>query len=675
MNKFVLVSIAVLLNISMFAQEDEESCRTVDNKKVKKLLEQSKDPKLPRKEQNLLLKEALTIDESCAPCLFQLGKNAYDNAREDNLTPTSAIEYFKKLLATCPDYHADVYYYMGVIYYGEEEFEQALVYFNQFLEFKVKSDDQMSEDHHVKKKDVKEIIPEIQFYATFFKNPVPFYPAPVENVSTQWDEYLPMISPDNELMFFTRRLDKKALGDLTSRVVEEFTMAQRKDISSPFDIGNRLPAPFNVIGDNYGGATISVDNKEMIICSCRKNNKRKPDYNNCDLFATKYERFQNDKGMWEYKWGELVELGPNINSIDSWEAQPSLSADGKTLFFARVMNDGGKPQSDIWYSTRSANGNWTPAKPLVDINTGGHEKAPFMHSDSKTLYFAANIDESHWGAGGYDIFFTRQMPDGKWSKPQNIGYPINSEGDEHGLIVSTDGKLAYYASNKLKGAKGFDIFRFELPAYARPEKVVIVKGQVTDEVGEPVAGAKVEIKYNDGKKEEVKVDPSDGKYAAVVNMEKAQDAVITVKAEDRTYDTKLIAANTNSPVIKGVDMKAEKLEVGKAYTIADILFATNSYELNATSRFVIDQFAEFLKENPNIKIAIHGHTDDRGNPAENLTLSDNRAKAVMNYLVTKGIAANRVSAQGFGQTKPKVSNTSDYNRSLNRRTEFVILSK
>jgi outer membrane protein OmpA-like peptidoglycan-associated protein len=122
-------------------------------------------------------------------------------------------------------------------------------------------------------------------------------------------------------------------------------------------------------------------------------------------------------------------------------------------------------------------------------------------------------------------------------------------------------------------------------------------------------------------------------------------------------------------------MKAEKLEVGKAYTIADILFATNSYELNATSRFVIDQFAEFLKENPNIKIAIHGHTDDRGNPAENLTLSDNRAKAVMNYLVTKGIAANRVSAQGFGQTKPKVPNTNDYNRSLNRRTEFLILSK
>ncbi|MFN3343494.1 MAG: OmpA family protein, partial [Flavobacteriales bacterium] len=262
-----------------------------------------------------------------------------------------------------------------------------------------------------------------------------------------------------------------------------------------------------------------------------------------------------------------------------------------------------------------------------------------------------------------------------WAAPQNIGYPINSTEDEPGMIVSTDGKLAYYSSSKLKGSKGYDIYRFELPEFARPEKVIIVKGQVTDENGDPIANAKIEISYTgDNKKEIVKVDPTDGKYAAVVNVQNGNDAVVTVKAEDRTFDSKLIAANS-STVVKAADLKAEKLEVGKAYTIKDILFASNSYELSAASKFVIDQFIVFLKENPNIKIAIHGHTDDRGVPAENLKLSDNRAKAVMDYIVSKGVAANRLSAQGFGQNKPKAPNTSEENRRQNRRTEFVIVAK
>ncbi|HRJ36110.1 MAG TPA: OmpA family protein, partial [Flavobacteriales bacterium] len=422
---------------------------------------------------------------------------------------------------------------------------------------------------------------------------------------------------------------------------------------------------------------ISVDNKELIVCACRKDNKRKPDYNNCDLYGTKYERVTNPTtGKLEYKWGELVNLGPNINTPEGWEAQPSLSADGRTLYFAVVRETPGQdPNMDIYYSTRDDKGNWTPAKPLAAINTSGNEKTPFMHSDSKTLYFSAEVGEKYWGAGGYDIFFTRQKADGSWTTPQNIGYPINSTEDEPGMIVSTDGKLAYYSSSKLKGSKGYDIYRFELPEFARPEKVIIVKGQVTDENGDPLANAKIEISYTgDNKKEIVKVDPTDGKYAAVVNVQNGNDAVVTVKAEDRTFDSKLIAANS-STVVKAADLKAEKLEIGKAYTIKDILFASNSFELSAASKFVIDQFIVFLKENPNIKIAIHGHTDDRGVPAENLKLSDNRAKAVMDYIVSKGVAANRLSAQGFGQNKPKAPNTSEENRRQNRRTEFVIVAK
>ncbi|HCA82795.1 MAG TPA: hypothetical protein DEP18_03345 [Flavobacteriales bacterium] len=675
MRTFNLIVTLFLLTLTAAAQDDE--CMTVSDKKVKKLLEQANNPKTTPTDRHQLLKDALAIDPECAPCLYQLGKRAFDKAYKDGTSYHYAEDYFKKLINACPKYHSDPYYYMGVIAYSKEDYETAITWFKQFTEFKITDDSQMAEDHPEKKKDAKAILPECEFYASFFKNLVAFSPQPVENVCTVGDEYLPMISPDNEFLFFTRRIDRRAMGDMTSRMAEEFSMSQRNDINSPFDAGIKLPAPFNIIGDNYGGATISVDNKELIVCACRKDNKRKPDYNNCDLYGTKYERVTNPTtGKLEYKWGELVNLGPNINTPEGWEAQPSLSADGRTLYFAVVRETPGQdPNMDIYYSTRDDKGNWTPAKPLAAINTSGNEKTPFMHSDSKTLYFSAEVGEKYWGAGGYDIFFTRQKADGSWTTPQNIGYPINSTEDEPGMIVSTDGKLAYYSSSKLKGSKGYDIYRFELPEFARPEKVIIVKGQVTDENGDPLANAKIEISYTgDNKKEIVKVDPTDGKYAAVVNVQNGNDAVVTVKAEDRTFDSKLIAANS-STVVKAADLKAEKLEIGKAYTIKDILFASNSFELSAASKFVIDQFIVFLKENPNIKIAIHGHTDDRGVPAENLKLSDNRAKAVMDYIVSKGVAANRLSAQGFGQNKPKAPNTSEENRRQNRRTEFVIVAK
>lgn len=673
--KYTLLFACLLFLIPGSFAQDDDDCGTVNNKKIKKLLETASDPKSSATEKHQALKDALALDEACAPCLYQLGLRAFKKAHQDGTSYQFADDYFKRLINVCPKYHSDPYYYLGVSAYSKEDYESAMDWFKQFLDFKITDDAQMALDHPEKKRDVKAILPEIEFYATFFKNPVPFTPTIVANVSSPADEYLPMISPDNELLFFTRRVDRKALGDITSRIVEEYSMAQRNDLNQSFDQGVKLPAPFNIAGDNYGGSSISVDNKEMIICACKRDNPRNPNYNNCDLFSTKYERIMNmNTGKYEYKWSALENLGPGINTPNGWEAQPSLSADGKTLYFAVVQE--GSRNTDIWYSNRDANGKWGPARPLQAINTEGNEKAPFMHSDSKTLYFAAQISETYWGAGGYDIFFTKQNADGSWTKPQNIGYPINSGEDETGLIVSTDGFLAYYASAKLKGAKGYDIYRFELPEKARPEKVILVKGQVTDENGNPVQNAKVEITYtNSEKKEEVKVDPEDGKYVAVINVEQGNDAVVTVKAEDRSFDSKLIAAVQPSPVVKAADLKAETIEVGKAYTMKDILFATNSYELNAASKFVIDQFIVFLKENPKIKIEIQGHTDDKGNPAENLKLSDNRSKAVMEYIVSKGVAQNRITAQGFGQTKPKVPNTSETNRALNRRTEFLIVAK
>jgi outer membrane protein OmpA-like peptidoglycan-associated protein/tetratricopeptide (TPR) repeat protein len=669
MRYYLTFTIAFTFCICLQAQPDE--CAQPTNKKVIKLIEESYNPKLDYRERQLKLREALKIDPNCAECEYQLALRAYKKAEKETGDYKFAEEHFRALINMCPKYHSDPYYYLGVLHYGRKEFEEALDMFKQFIAFKSTDTYAFAKDYAEKIRDSKDIIPELEFRINFYKNPVPFNPQVLINVSTEHDEFLPMISPDNEILFYTQRSEKKGMGDLTGKIIDEFMMANRADIDQPFSAGKALSKPFNV-HSSYGGITISVDNREIIICACVKDNPKYPDYNNCDLYSSKYERIKNmNTGQWEYKWSDLQKLPPTINTPNGWEAQPSLSADGKTLYFATVRAE--TRGYDIFYATRDANGNWSAAKPVPGINTDANEKSPFIHSDSKTLYFAASSTEERFGAGNYDIFFTKQQADGKWSKPKNLGYPINTEEDEHGLIVSTDGYYAYFASNRLKGSRGFDIYRFELPREARPEKVVIVKGEIKDEKGEPLKGARIEIQYTDNKsKEEITVNNDDGKYAAVVNLEKGEDAIVTVKKDGYTFDSKVIAANTDKPVVKDIDLKTEPIEVGKAYTINDILFTTNSYELNAKSKFVIDRFIEFLNENPQITIAIHGHTDDVGRENDNLILSENRAKAVKDYIISKGINSSRITSQGFGQSKPKVPNTNDFNRALNRRTEFVI---
>jgi outer membrane protein OmpA-like peptidoglycan-associated protein len=314
------------------------------------------------------------------------------------------------------------------------------------------------------------------------------------------------------------------------------------------------------------------------------------------------------------------------------------------------------------------------------INTPGNDKSPFIHSDSKTLYFVSEVQPQYgrYGAGGYDIYFTRQNEEtGEWEKPQNIGYPINTDGNEEGLIVSLDGETAFFFSDKQKDRiGGRDIYSFNIPQYAKPEKVVIVRGQVTFETEEQKENAKLEIQFADEEKSkeiELKSD-EEGNYVAVVSVGKEpKDVLLTVKSEGAAFESKVITKEVfdEKPVVTS-DLKVETLKANGSYTIKEILYATSSADLEQSSKLILQGFAKYLKENPSLIVEISGHTDDVGNAQENLTLSDNRAKTVMHYLVEQGIAAERLTAKGYGKNKPKVPNTSAENRAKNRRTDFVI---
>ena len=687
--KLLLVCLTFgLLQTTSFSQEEEdENCVIPEDKKVQKLIETAESVKSDKAMRLTAYTDALAVTPNNAYVYYSFavfnfqqaenvqGKFDQGQANFDQLKTAylGAAKSYKKVIENCADFHSDAYYKLGYIYYLLGDKPEALIYFKGFLDFSSKDPNKYSATYAANKKDVEEIIPEMAFFEKFYNNPVPYSPIELVNVSSDKDEYLPMISPDNDLIFFARkgRVDD---GGIPAVVVEAFTMSQRASVNVPFDKGTELRAPFNTPKyQNYGGVSLSLDNKEMFICACSE--VPAPQKINCDIYRTTFVR--SGAGGYDFVWTDLENLGTNINTPDGWEAQPTLSPDGNTLYFASWRN--GSQLTDLFYSTRQEDGTWSYAKPVPGpVNSAGHDKGAFIHQDSETMYFVSDCSVERQGAGGSDIFYTRKDENGNWTEPKNIGYPINTSGNEVGLVVSTDGHLAYYTSRNA-GSKGYDIYYFELYEEARPQKVKFYKGTVMDNAGKPIQDAVVEITYKDTKETvEIKINGDDGKFAAIVNVDEdqPQDVMLTVKKEGHSFDTQLLQAEdlaaSDEVFSTPVKMEIDTIKVGKAFTIDNILFATDSYELSSDSKFILDQFTKFLQENPSVNVTIQGHTDDVGDDASNKLLSANRAKAVLDYIVQQGIKAGRLKSEGYGETKPKVPNNSAANRATNRRTDFLI---
>lgn len=678
MNRFYFSLYFLLLPLIGLSQEESEACLP-PSKKVLKLIDAGNNAK-DASSAVTNFKAAIEMDESNAMAYYEYAVYAYTkgveyydtypNPAKGDKSFQTAETLFQQTLDACPDYHANCFYFLGVINYKQDDMATAVDWFKKFKAFRHSDVSRYSEDHSKMLSDVENVISKYEKEQSVKENAVPFHPVIVKNVSTSDQEYFPMISPDNELIFYTRKLDARNYGDLRSNIVEQLTVSKRPDMHSDFDGGTKLPDPFNNGSvQSYGATTLAVDNKEMILCACKQETVYGQPYMNCDLYRTTYV-LEEVAGKKKYKWAPLENMGPKINTPDGWEGQPSLSSDGQTLFY--TVNRPTSRNNDIYIVERNEDGTWGDPRPFDEINTDGKDKSPFLHQDSETLYFVSQVTEDRPGVGGLDIYYIRKEGD-KWTEPKNIGFPINSEADELGLFVSIDGTLAYFSSY-VKGV--WNIYSFELYQEARPQKVALLKGELKDDNGQPVKDAKIEIAY-EGNDEvtEIKVNGDDGKYAAIVKTKDKQDVMVTVKKEGHAFDTKLIAKeelDKKDVVIRGKDLEVKELKVGSAYTINDILYGTNSYVLSDRSKFILKGFARFLKENPSISVSIQGHTDDVGDDNENLLLSDKRAHGVKDYLVSLGIEENRLKAKGYGETVPKVPNTSSSNRAKNRRTDFII---
>lgn len=652
-------------------EERSEDCPETTNRKAKKLYIEgiTNFDKREYGPANKCFKDAIELEPDYVDAFFMLAKmqyHQYYHSTKDMGNTSKLISNCEKnslkVIELCPNYSVYVNYFLGDIAFGKEKWNDAVKYYTAFMKDpdKVKTD----KDYNFAEKRLKDA----KFYQQILGNPVPFNPRCVTDISTELDEYLVTITADNEYAYYTRRYPKSGTSAATSGIayIEKFSVSQFNN--GKFDRGEPMQTPFN-LNQNEGGATLTVDNLHLYYTVCQTNANK---YFNCDIC---YSDFANGE------WSPIKNIGSRINKADCWDSQPTISADGRTLYFVSDR-PGGYGGYDIYVITKDGSGNWSEPHNLgPTINTKGNEKTPFIHTDSQTLYFSSgprdtgdSLIRGLSGVGGYDIFFSKMDDKNMWQKPKNLGYPINSADDDLGFFVSTDGKTGYFSSNKknLGGKGGWDLYAFELYKEARPEKVLLIKGDVTDQQTQFNTSAKLELTNVSTKKiTQIPVDSVSGKYAIAVLFN--DDYVLTVKKDGYAYDARYISEKDSTfSEPKKLNLELKTMEVGDAYTLNDLYYATNSAEIMDVSKIIIDGFIEFLFKNPKVSVSIQGHTDNIGNDEDNMVLSEARAKSVFDYLVLHNVEEKRISYKGFGESKPVVSNDSEEGRSKNRRTEFVI---
>ncbi|MEO6820462.1 MAG: OmpA family protein [Ginsengibacter sp.] len=468
-----------------------------------------------------------------------------------------------------------------------------------------------------------------------------------DSVNTQHLEYFPSLTIDSKKLIFTKRIG----------INEDFY--ESDFINGKWSKSVPLPGNINSPTFNEGAQNISQDGKWLIFTGCNYPGG----LGSCDLYIS----YLTKQG-----WSEPQNMGRTINT-EFWESTPSLSPDKKDLYFSSNA-PGGFGGKDIWVSHRNESGNWqTPVNLGPDINTAGDESTPFMHADNETLYFNSN------GHPGYsdkpDLFMTKKLPDGNWSKPENLGYPINTIDDEGSLIVSADGKTAYYSSDRNDTRGGLDIYTFTLPARLQPLKTLWVKGKVFDKKTNVGLPSTVELTDVKTRKVVSKLQTDEeGNY--LVTLPVGKDYAFNVLRKGYLFFSEnynISETTTDSDFIANIPL--QPIEVNASIVLKNVFFDSKSTVLKPESIAELDNIVRLLNENPTTNILISGYTDNLGAPPDNLKLSTGRALSVVNYLLSKKIDKTRLSNKGFGEAKPIGDNTTEAGKALNRRTELSVVGR
>lgn len=561
----------------------------------------------------------------------------------------TAISYYQKAVSINPAFYPNNIFHLGRLNFITGKYKEAGEEFQRFLN--------TAKDIRTPMRKAAELGIESSRFALYaLDHPVPFNPVNLGNgVNSKENEYYPSLTLNQKELVFTRDVsDREAPGGHQ----EDFYISHLKD--SVWQLAKPAGSPLNT-RDNEGAPSYSADGRAVFFTACNRPDGK----GSCDIYFS----VKNEQGFWT----KPMNLGGPVNT-GAWESQPSFSSDGRTLYFIRGAYDSRRQiKQDIFYSTFQEDMTWSEPVQLSDtINTPGREESVFIHPDNQSLYFSS---DGHPGMGGLDIFLSRRKPDGSWDVPMNLGYPINTFNDENSLLVSADGRWAYFASNREGGYGGLDLYRFELPETSRATLVSYAKATVTDAVtGAPLA-ARFEI-----------IDIETGKIVIENTTDKRKGEFLTALPAGKNY---MLNVNKDGYLFysdyfelkevldkqKAYELKIalHKPSAGQKVVLKNIFFDIDKYDLKKESTPEIAILVSFLKATPSVRIEVSGHTDSTGDKKSNQVLSENRAKAVVNELLKQGIAPSRLVSKGYGDSKPVATNDTDEGRAQNRRTEFTIL--
>jgi outer membrane protein OmpA-like peptidoglycan-associated protein len=491
-----------------------------------------------------------------------------------------------------------------------------------------------------------------QFGIQNLEQPVPYEPFNLgKSVNTPYDEYHPSLTVDGRRLIFTSRepIGKNGQGQVVLR--EDIYLSVRN--SEAWQPAKNLGSPVNAPTTNEGSSSISPDGHYLFFTACHTEEAQ----GSCDIFYA----VRKGRGWDTPKPMQAANSG-------AWESHPVMSADGSTFYFTSNRK-GGKGGMDIWMCKRNEDGTWTSPISLP-FNTPGDEMTPFIHPDDQTLYFASDY---LLGMGGHDMFVVRRNAEGNWETPKNLGYPINTHDDEHGLIVDPRGQLAYYATNRAGGLGGLDIFGFPLYSSARPGEVYYLEGRVRDAQSKKPLEAHFTLKDVELGNAVIQSysDPDDGSF--LVPLPAGRNFALSVQKNGYLFYSDRFFFKGSAAGPQRIEVLLQPITEGATVVLQNIFFETGKFELEPNSRAELGTLVKLLTDNPALKIEIGGHTDNVGKAADNQLLSENRAHSVFDFLVREGIDPQRLSYKGYGPDKPIASNDSEAGRADNRRTEFKVL--
>jgi len=595
-----------------------------------------------------------------------------------------AIKYLSKAANANPDISPDIKYQLGRAYQMTLDFDKAISFYTDYNNFIA---GQRNSYYQIMQ--VNRLIEQCRNGKELVASPLRVV---INNigpaVNSVEDDYNPLLTSDEAIMFFTsrRQLDEDSRRNpFDNKYYEDIYYTHYG--AGKWMEAKRMEKPINKTKNNNNNAAValSADDNTMYLYDGHKN-------------AGDFKMSVNISGVWK-------KPKPVRGFVNSRYRETSLclSKDGNTMYFISNYKKGGLGGTDIYVSTKLPDGRWDIPKNLGPmINTKYDEAAVRLSANDSILYFSS---KGHNSMGGYDIFYSELLPGKQWSMPKNIGYPINTPDDDLFFTPSSKSKSAYYSTILEKGIGGKDIYKvvflgaekevifpdafmivrgflpphenafFIPPLKFTIDTMLLVKGLITDsETGAPVF-AKMDVIDNDVSRV-IATTTSDttGKYFIKIPQPKNYGVEIVARNYMLYLDVlDLSKESYRNEIIR--NFKLEPIEVGAKMILKNIFFEFGKSTLKPESFIQLDNVVLLMKSTPNLKIEISGHTDNVGSAKANQKLSEDRAKAVVDYIVSRGIDISRLVYKGYGFTQPVAPNTTAEGRAQNRRVEFKIIGK